>query len=60
MIKLTPDTMEDMTEMKRIINAEKACKDATSDWGKKYWYDTFKKLCEKYDRMAYFNKVRGD
>ena len=31
-------TMEDMTEMKRIINAEKACKDATSDWGKKYWY----------------------
>ena len=38
MSKLTPDTMEDMTEMKRIINAEKACKDATSDWGKKYWY----------------------
>ena len=38
----------------------RACKDATSDWGKKYWYDTFKKLCEKYDRMAYFNRVRGD
>ena len=42
MSKLTPDTMKDMTEMKRIINAEKACKNATSDWGKKYWYNTFK------------------
>ena len=29
MSKLTPDTIEDMTEMKRIINAEKACKDAS-------------------------------
>ena len=34
--------MKDMTEMKRIINAERACKNAKSDWGKKYWYDTFR------------------
>ena len=58
--KLTVDTMEDMTEMKRILNAERACKNATSDWGKKFWYNTFKKLCEKYNRMAYFNQGRGD
>ena len=60
MSKLTPDTMKDMTEMKRIINAERACKNALTDWGKNFWYNTFKKLCEKYDRMAYFNQVRGD
>ena len=58
--KLTVDTMEDMTEMKRILNAERACKNATSDWRKKFWYNTFKKLCEKYNRMSYFNQVRGD
>ena len=50
----------EMLEIKRILNAERACKNAMSDWGKKYWYNTFKKLCEKYDRMTYFNKVRGD
>ena len=60
MSKLTPDTMQKIKEMNRIIKVEKACKDATSDWRKKYWYSTFKKLCEKYDRMAYFNRVRGD
>ena len=58
--KLTVDTMEDMTEMKKILNAERACKNATSDWGKKFWYNTFKKLCEKYGKMTYFNQVRGD
>ena len=58
--KLTVDTIEDMTEMKKILNAERACKNATSDCGKKFWYNTFKKLCEKYNRMAYFNQVRGD
>ena len=60
MAKLTVDTMEDMTEMKRILNAERACKSATSDWGKNYWYNTFKKLCERYNKMSYFNQVRGD
>ena len=58
--KLTVDTMEDMTEMKKILNAERACKNATSDWGKKFWYNTFKKLCEKYNKMSCFNQVRGD
>ena len=58
--KLTVDTMEDMTEMKKILNAERACKNATSDWGKKFWYNTFKKLCERYNKMSYFNQVRGD
>ena len=54
------DTIKDMIEVRRILNAERACKNATSDWGKKFWYNTFKKLCEKYDKMTYFNQVRGD
>ncbi len=60
MNKLTPDTMKDMTEMKRIINAERACKNAKSDWGKKYWYDTFRKLCKKYNRMVYFDRTSDE
>tara|TARA_B110000495_G_scaffold168446_1_gene155367 strand:- start:46 stop:216 length:171 start_codon:yes stop_codon:yes gene_type:complete len=54
------NTMKDMKEMKRILNAERACKNALTDWGKNFWYNTFKKLCEKYGKMAYFNQVRGD
>ena len=54
------DTMKDMIEVRRILSAERACKNALSDWGKKFWYNTFKKLCEKYNKMSYFNQVRGD
>ena len=24
-----------------------------TDWSKGFWYDVFKKLCEKYDAMDY-------
>ena len=44
-------------QMRRIKNAEDRCKKATSDWGKNFWYNTFKALCEKYDKMDYFRKA---
>ena len=43
--------------MRRIKRAEKACREAKNDEFKAFWYDTFKKLCEKYDKMDYFRKV---
>ena len=43
--------------MKRIKRAEKACREARDDKFKAFWYNTFKKLCEKYGKMAYFNKT---
>ena len=52
--------MKDMIAVRRILSAERACKNALTDWGKNFWYNTFKKLCKKYDKMAYFNQVRGD
>ena len=41
-IKIHPDL-----QMRRIKNAELKCREATSDWGKNHWYNTFKALCEK-------------
>ena len=43
--------------MKRIKRAEKACREAQDDKFKAFWYNTFKKLCEKYDKMDYFRKA---
>ena len=43
--------------MKRIKRAEKACREAKNDEFKAFWYNTLKKLCEKYDKMDYFRKV---
>ena len=34
-------------QMRRIKSAEDRCKKATNDWGKNFWYNTFKALCEK-------------
>ena len=48
---LSPD------EIRRITNTEKACKNATSNWGKNFWFNTFRILCEKYGAMNYFRKV---
>jgi hypothetical protein len=48
---LTPD------QIRRISNAEITCQNATTDWSKNYWFNVFKKLCEKYDCMSYFRKV---
>ena len=44
-------------QMRRIMNAENKCKNAQTDWGKDFWYKTFKALCEKYDKMTYFRKA---
>jgi|TARA_S200002703_G_scaffold98977_1_gene85595 hypothetical protein len=47
---------EELKDM-RIKGAEKACRNATTDWGKDFWYNVFSILCKKYDRMDYFRKV---
>ena len=44
-------------QIRRITNAENSCKHAQTDWAKNFWYNTFKKLCEKYSCMDYFRKV---
>ncbi len=51
-IKIHPDL-----QMRRIKNAETKCREATSDWGKNHWYNTFKALCEKYNKMEYFRRT---
>ena len=47
----------DDVHMRRIKRAEKACREARNDDWKNFWYNTFKNLCEKYDKMTYFNKT---
>lgn len=42
--------------VKRIDNAMKACKGAETDWAKKYWFNVWKTLCQKYKRMDLYNK----
>ncbi len=49
--------MPDDLAMRRIKRAEKACREAQNDEWKNFWYNTFKKLCEKYDKMSYFNRT---
>jgi len=51
--RILPDDLA----MRRIKRAEKACREAQSDECKSFWYNTFKKLREKYDKMSYFNKT---
>jgi len=53
-IKLIPS--EDL-QWRRIKRAEEACKKANNDDWKSFWFDTFKKLCEKYNKMEYYRKV---
>jgi len=60
-------TLEDMKRLKlphltvdqirRLTNAENTCKISTTDWSKNYWFEAFRKLCEKYGCMEYFRKV---
>ena len=50
-IKLQGDT-----QIRRIKAAEEACKRSTTTWSKNFWYNTFKKLCRKYNKMDYFKK----
>ena len=51
-IKIHPDL-----QMRRIKNEATKCREATSDWGKNHWYNTFKALCEKYNKMEYFRRT---
>jgi len=44
------------TQTRRIQSAEEACKRSTTNWSKNFWYNTFKKLCKKYNKMDYFRK----
>tara|TARA_Y100000310_G_scaffold14924_1_gene14992 strand:- start:11 stop:169 length:159 start_codon:yes stop_codon:yes gene_type:complete len=44
-------------KIRRIKNAESACKNATDDWFKDYWYGVFSKLCKMYNKMNYFRKT---
>jgi len=48
---LTPD------QIRRITNAEKACKNSDTNWTKNFWFNVLNKLCEKYGAMDYFRKV---
>jgi len=50
----------EMLEIKRILNAENACKKSTTDWSKNFWYNVFRKLCVKYNKMYYYELQRGD
>ena len=56
MINMIDNPTEKLKD-RRIKNAEKACRESTTDWAKDFWYNVFSKLCEKYDRMDYFRKV---
>jgi hypothetical protein len=44
-------------QIRRLLNAENACRNSSSNWSKEYWFNVFQKLCEKYDVMDYFRKV---
>jgi hypothetical protein len=56
MINMIDNPTEKLKD-RRIKNAEKACRNATTDWSKDFWYNVFSILCKKYDRMDYFRKV---
>ena len=44
-------------KMRRIKNAESACKNTTDDWFTDFWYKVLYKLCKKYNKMNYFRKT---
>ena len=53
--------MKDMIEVRRILSAERACKNALHQIGERTFGTTHLKNCvKKYDKMTYFNQVRGD
>ena len=45
------------TQIKRITNAENACRNTENNWAKSYWYDVLYKLCKMYGALDYFRKV---
>jgi len=44
-------------KMRRIKNAENACKNSINEWFKDFWYGVFAKLCKKYNKIDYFRKT---
>ena len=56
MINMIDNPTEKLKD-RRIKNAEKACRESTTDWAKDFWFNVLSKLCKKYDRMEYFRKV---
>jgi len=56
-LKMTSLTHLTQQQIKRLTNAENACKNSMSDWAKDYWFNIFQTLCEKYGAMDYFRKV---
>ena len=55
LIIMTKPTKE--LQIRRIKKAEEACKRATTDWSKNYWFSVFQKLSKKYGQMDYFRKT---
>ena len=56
-LKMTSLTHLTQQQIKRLTNAENACKNSMSDWAKDYWFNIFQTLCKKYEAMDYFRKV---
>jgi len=56
-LKMTSLTHLTQQQIKRLTNAENACKNSMSDWAKDYWFNIFQTLCKKYGVMDYFRKV---
>jgi len=49
--------MGNKNKIERLINnAVTACKNASSDWAKNYWFGVWKELCHKYGRTDLYNK----
>jgi hypothetical protein len=44
-------------QSKRLTSAENACRNATTDWAKNYWFEVFRKLCTLYGATEYFRRT---
>ena len=45
------------TNQERLIrNAMNACENSTTNWGKNYWFNVWKTLCQKFGRNDIYVK----
>jgi len=44
-------------QARRVTAAEKACREAKTDWAKNYWFEVFRKLCTLYGATEYFRRT---
>jgi hypothetical protein len=44
-------------QARRVTAAEKACREAKTDWAKNYWFGVFEKLCTLYGATEYFRRT---